>query len=174
MENFSVIDENGYEVVCKNNKVFLGGQEYGKSIGHFNKNNDFIKDNLKRKDHYMRKIEGYGICWEVIKAMDKSKKIGLKDETGMYVIPAKFFFNKGKFLYFKSKGYEKQLFLALRYFDQVTITKKKVEIVKEGDWRKKKDILEQERNKKPKDTGDRNLFEHADITGGKKEKEDDD
>ena len=138
MDDFSILDKNGFTIKCIKNKVTIYGQKYPKKIGYFNEKGDYLRRHVKKGLHFMRTMNGYGICYEVVRMMDKSRKICIQDEYGIYVIPASFFWKHKKFLKFDKKkkrkeGFELQVFLNIDFYDVINL---KGKIIKEGLWRK--------------------------------------
>ena len=99
----------------------LKSEDYNRKIGKINKNTKVFHITRKRKSHLFRKLNAYGICYQIIEDGKLFNKIRLKDEHSEWLVPKKWIIeNKNKnFLHFKGNGgFELQVFLPL---DQIEI-----------------------------------------------------
>lgn len=67
----------------------------------------------EREKHLHRKSNSYGFNEHVIKTAKTFDTVVLTDETGTYFIPLSEISKHGKYMFFKQKGFEIQLFVPL-------------------------------------------------------------
>ena len=69
----------------------------------------------------IRKNNSYGFNEHLIKTGKTFDKIKLIDDGGTYVFPKSEILEKGKYLFFKEQGFEKQLFLPLEEINKFKV-----------------------------------------------------
>jgi len=123
MKAYKIMTEEGYRgakdldgncIINKDNVLILnlrGGE--ARKLGVIDEKNKNLQVFRKRGRHLFKKYNAYGFCYQVIANATKFNSVMLQDEEGMYLIPNKVILEKGDFLYFKTQGYEKQIFLDL-------------------------------------------------------------
>ncbi len=92
-----------------------------REIGKVNLKERFIEIKRNKLKHLFRKNNSYGFNEHLIKTGKTFDKIKLIDDGGTYVFPKSEILEKGKYLFFKEQGFEKQLFLPLEEINKFKV-----------------------------------------------------
>jgi hypothetical protein len=92
-----------------------------REIGKVNLKERFIEIKRNKVKHLFRKNNSYGFNEHLIKTGKTFDKIKLIDDGGTYVFPKSEILEKGKYLFFKEQGFEKQLFLPLEEINKFKV-----------------------------------------------------
>ena len=84
-----------------------------REVGKVNLKERVMEIKRDRERHLFRKNNSYGFNEYLIKEARTFDKIKLIDDLGTYVFPKDLILEKGRYLFFKEQGFEKQLFLQL-------------------------------------------------------------
>jgi|ERR1035437_613978 hypothetical protein len=125
------IDDTGKNLlmVKQNNKLITLTLKLGKTksrhIGTVTKSTRTIE--MRRdisRGHLFRKGNAFGFGYYVLKNQDSIDNIRLSDDTGRHwKIPVQYVLQKGKFLHFKSQGFELQRFVSLEDLEKFIVHK---------------------------------------------------
>lgn len=125
----TVTDECGNALLCINNgkriKLILkliseqtATKKKRRRLGIINKAVKTFYIRRKRARHLFLKTNSYGFNYKILSEALLFDKIRLIDDFAEYLIPKKFILEEGKFLFFKSEGFEKQIFITLEQMEQ--------------------------------------------------------
>lgn len=125
----TVTDECGNALLCINNgkriKLILKliseqtpTKKKSRRLGVINKAVKTFYIRRKRERHLFLKTNAYGFNHKILSEALLFDKIRLIDDVAEYLIPKKFILEQGKFLFFKSEGFEKQIFITLEQMEQ--------------------------------------------------------
>jgi len=92
-----------------------------REIGKVNVKERFIEMKRNRSKHLFRKNNSYGFNEFLIRASKTFDKVKLIDDLGTYLFPKTEILEKGKYLFFKEQGFEKQLFLQLEEINKFKV-----------------------------------------------------
>lgn len=91
-------------------------------IGTLSKiNRELIVTRIRAK-HLMLKSNSYGFNYHVLSKAKQFDHVRLEDDHAAFLIPVSFILEKGKFLFFKQQGFEKQIFISLKEIEQFKTT----------------------------------------------------
>ena len=126
MKRKSTLDQYGNYFEVEENKgwltVSLKLQDTKiREIGRVNLKERFIEIKRDKAKHLFRKNNSYGFNEHLIKSGKTFDKIKLTDDGGTYIFPKSEILEKGKYLFFKEQGFEKQLFLPLEEINKFKI-----------------------------------------------------
>lgn len=109
------IDELGNELFTKGKTIFLKlvEENYSRRIATIRLENESLFMSRQYDKHRHKKSDSYGFNYRVLKMAKHVKYIDLRDEHNVYRIPIDFILSKGEFLFFKQKGFEKQIFVPI-------------------------------------------------------------
>lgn len=96
----------------------LSNEARVRNIGIVNLENRFIEIIRDKNRHLFRKGNAYGFNEHLIKTAKTFDKVKLIDNDGVYVFPKSIILEKGKYLFFKEQGFEKQLFLDMQVISE--------------------------------------------------------
>jgi hypothetical protein len=118
MKRKSTLDQYGNYFEVEENKGWLTvsiklQDTRIREIGKVNLKERFIEIKRDKSKHLFRKNNSYGFNEHLIKTGKTFDKIKLTDDGGTYIFPKSEILEKGKYLFFKEQGFEKQLFLSL-------------------------------------------------------------
>lgn len=66
---------------------------------------------IRGAKHLLRKADSYGFNYEMLTTAKKCNKVKLLSAEGLFDIPIEIILQKGSFLWFKTEGFERQIFL---------------------------------------------------------------
>ena len=92
-----------------------------RNIGIVNLENRFIEIVRDKHRHLFRKGNAYGFNEHLIKTAKTFDDVKLIDNDGAYVFPKSIILEKGKYLFFKEQGFERQLFLDMRVISEYRV-----------------------------------------------------
>jgi hypothetical protein len=92
-----------------------------REVGKVNLKERIIEIKRDKAKHLFRKNNSYGFNEHLIKTAKTFDKIKLTDDGGTYIFPKSEILEKGKYLFFKEQGFEKQLFLPLEAINKFKI-----------------------------------------------------
>lgn len=92
-----------------------------REIGKVNLKEKFIEIKRNKEKHLFRKNNSYGFNEYLIKTSKTFDNVKLIDDNGTYVFPKNTILEKGKYLFFKEQGFEKQLFLPLEEINKFKV-----------------------------------------------------
>ncbi len=120
------IDDDNYLMIKSNDKLIhltlkLKGDKPRK-IGVVTKSTKTIVIKRKKSIHLFRKMNAYGFNRYVLENAFTFDTIRLSDDTGgQWKIPVNYILENGRFLQFKSEGFEKQQFVSLEELDKFKV-----------------------------------------------------
>lgn len=125
----TVTDECGNALLCVSNgkriKLILKliseqtpTKKKSRRLGIINKAVKTFYIRRKRERHLFLKTNSYGFNYKILSEALLFDKIRLIDDVAEWLIPKKFILEEGKFLFFKSEGFEKQIFITLDQMEQ--------------------------------------------------------
>jgi hypothetical protein len=108
-----MIDEQGNGYTKNGNIVYLHLADKKKriSLGKLNSDDKEIEIERDYNRHLLKKANSYGFNYGLLSKAKLFNKIRLTDDNGIYLIPVREALAIGKFLHFKQKGFERQIFL---------------------------------------------------------------
>lgn len=125
MDNIrSVEDEIGNLLLCKDNgsritvSLKLKSERRYRKLGIINREQKSISIKRNSGKHLMRKFSGYGFNHKLLVDSKTFDTIRLSDENSSWTIPKQFILDNGKYLNFKSQGFELQIFISLNDINQ--------------------------------------------------------
>ncbi len=112
------IDRHGNSLYIAGDKIFLHLKVLNRKLllATIRAKDLFIKRDFAK--HLFRKGNAYGFNYAMLKHAKRIKIISLRDDYNLYNVPIDFIISQGKFLNFKQKGFEKQIFLSLTQLDE--------------------------------------------------------
>lgn len=119
MKNKTTPDEYGnyFETEAVNDwlivSIKLNTQKNLREIGKIHLKERFIEIKRNREKHLFMKNNSYGFNEFLISTGQKFDNVKLVDNLGTYLFPKNLIIEKGKYLFFKEQGFERQLFLPL-------------------------------------------------------------
>ena len=113
----TIQDNDGNSLVITNitpnqRNIYLSVLGKSRMIAQLDPLNRVLKLKRKRDRHLHYKSNSYGFNYHIISNGTLFDCVLLNDEYGSYKIPKEIIL-KGKFLFFKQQGFEKQIFLPL-------------------------------------------------------------
>ena len=127
----TLLDESGNELRIKQPNpdryphmvditLKISGDSKGRerNIGQVDKLERILYISRTRSKHLLQKANSYGFSYRVISESGHFDVVRLTDEHGTYLIPKKTILEKGKFLWFKEQGFERQIFLDIPTIEQ--------------------------------------------------------
>lgn len=123
-------DENGNELRCyKMLKarhmmelyLFVFREGKGRKLGIVNRINRTISIKRSRAKHLMQKNSSYGFNYMMLHDAKSFDHVILIDDFTTYKIPREFLLEHGVFLFFKEKGFERQIFVTLEKLEQFNV-----------------------------------------------------
>jgi hypothetical protein len=110
-----VEDEHGNRLYRRSNTVFLQleNEAYPRKLGIIDEENQVIEIIRESSKHLHRKSNSYGFNFQLLSTATVFNKIKLVVDGMPFLFPVELVRKKGKFLYFKQQGFEKQIFLSL-------------------------------------------------------------
>ena len=91
----------------------LSKEKRERTIGEINPELKILYLKRKRDRHLHYKSNSYGFNYHVLSTGQRFNDIVIIDEFGTFKIPKSHLIEKSKFLFFKQKGFERQIFLPL-------------------------------------------------------------
>jgi len=112
-------DKDGNSLLKDGRVVYLklASEKRRREVGRIISGSDTIIMERKQ-EHLLRKANAYGFNYEALKLAKAVKFILLHTPTVMYKFPISFALENGSFLWFKSEGFEKQIFLTLSQLEK--------------------------------------------------------
>ena len=111
----TVQDDFGNEIFAENDKIYLNLKEDNRKrlLGRLELDSKtlYVKRNRERHLHY--KSNSYGFNYLIIKNGTKFNKVVIADNIETFTIPKDDILEKGRFLFFKQQGFERQIFISL-------------------------------------------------------------
>ena len=89
----------------------LANENRVRNIGIVNRHDKFIEIIRDKSRHLFRKGNAYGFNEHLIKTAKTFDNVKLIDGDGVYLLPKSVILEKGRYMFFKEQGFEKQLFL---------------------------------------------------------------
>ena len=131
IRNFFIDDEGKNSVVMhqsgKTVVLYLKLESEGKrkrKIGTITKSTKTMKITRNRGKHLFNKMNAYGFNEYILSNAKTFDKIWLKDEFQEWKIPVSFILEHGKYMNFKTQGFELQKFVSLTQIHQFLVDKK--------------------------------------------------
>ena len=127
IRSFFIDDTGKNKLMIKQNDKLITlilklGTTKNRHIGTVTKSTRTIEINRVRGKHLFLKGNAYGFNHYVLKNQTSIDWIRLSDDTGEHwKIPVRYVLENGKFLHFKSIGYELQIFVSLSQIEQFKI-----------------------------------------------------
>lgn len=106
---------NGKRIILS---LKLASETRHRKIGTINVKQRTIQIKRNRDKHLMYKFDGYGFNHKLLEDAKMFDTIRLSDNIADWVIPKQFILDNGKFLNFKSQGFELQTFVTLSQIEQ--------------------------------------------------------
>lgn len=108
-------DEYGNKLYRRKDTIFLQltTEERPRKLGVIDEEYQVIVINRDPSKHLHRLSNSYGFNFQLLKNATVFNSIRLIIENEHYLIPISLIKEKGKFLFFKQQGFEKQVFLDL-------------------------------------------------------------
>ena len=119
-KNF-VLEDDGNKLICKNGLLTLKLKGSTRKIGGLyesdkNSKTYYVKSSLKEHLHVFRKNDSWGLMNCVLEQLPEDSIIVLHSDKARYRISLSDAKKKGSFLYFKTKGFEKQFFVPRKFW----------------------------------------------------------
>jgi len=111
----TIQDDSGNKIVVEGDNLYLCLKEDNRKrhIGVLNKAAKVLSMKRDRKRHLHYKSNSYGFNYQVLSQGTKFNKILIRDNVESFLVPLEFLLEKGRFLYFKQQGFERQIFITL-------------------------------------------------------------
>jgi hypothetical protein len=118
----TIADEQGNSIQNTNNKIELKlvNETRYRVLGTIDSVNRVFRVRRNKKKHLHRVSKSYGFNAHIIENAKLFDAILLTDDDGKYLIPLSVVKTKGKYLFFKQEGFERQIFLSL---DEINLYK---------------------------------------------------
>lgn len=107
------------ELKLLGSKLTLRVNEKDRDIGRLEKlpNEQIVYSKmLREQEHTFRKNNSWGLNYLVIAALDPDAIIRIQSDERDYFLTAKEALEKGEFLWFKTEGFERQIFVPKHYW----------------------------------------------------------
>ena len=120
-----ITDDFGNEITFTDqSKIFLKlvAEDRPRSIGALDIHNNYIKTGMIEDKHLFRLNESWGLNYsvlEIIGKMNPDAKIYIYSDKGNYCITLFEALAYGSFLMFKGQGFERQLFVEKKYWNEI-------------------------------------------------------
>ena len=99
----------------------LANENRVRNIGIVNRHDKFIEIIRDKSRHLFRKGNAYGFNEHLIKTAKTFDNVKLIDGDGVYLLPKSVILEKGRYMFFKEQGFEKQLFLDMDIINEFKI-----------------------------------------------------
>lgn len=99
----------------------LASESFNRNIGRINTDTKVLHIKRKKGLHLFRKLNAYGICYQILEDGKLFEKVRIKDENDEWLIPKSWITDKENktLLHFKGNGgFELQVFLPLEEIEQ--------------------------------------------------------
>lgn len=99
----------------------LSSESFNRKVGRINTETKVLHIKRKRGAHLFRKLNAYGICYQILEDGKLFDKIRIQDDFSEWLVPKSWILeNKDKdFLHFKGNGgFELQIFLPLEKIEE--------------------------------------------------------
>ena len=108
-----LIDDPKTPVTFVDGKLYLNLNGKKRVIGKLVKDGDGLKlvKKLDEYNHTMRANDSWGMCYAIIEALDDGDTVEVLTAKRTYKATVKTIKEQGEFLWFKTQGFEKQIFL---------------------------------------------------------------
>lgn len=118
LKPFSEIsDEYGNKIIRNYLVMFiqLKAERRRRRVGTIDIKGRVLIVHRNKKKHLHRKSNSYGFNFEILSKAKSFDKIMLTDDNGTYLMDRMEMVKNGKFLFFKQQGFEKQIFIPIKY-----------------------------------------------------------
>lgn len=117
-------DEFGNSLQRIGNSIVLNlaGEDRTRSVGRIDESQRVMVAYRSFDTHLHRKANAFGFNHMLLKTATKFDNVFLNtNKIDKYVIPVHYILSNGKFLFFKEKGFEKQIFVTVEEIQQFRI-----------------------------------------------------
>jgi hypothetical protein len=116
-KNQFIIEENPK---TKNRTIYLKlqSEKRKRKLGNINMKERWMVVLRTKARHLHRKSDSYGFNYDIINKTKSFDSVLLREDKGTYLIPNSVILEKGEFLFFKTQGFEKQIFLSRQIIKQ--------------------------------------------------------
>lgn len=107
------------ELSMRGPKLMLKVNNASRDIGRLEKLPDeriVYSKMLREHEHTFRKNNSWGLHYEIIKALEPESIIRINSDERDYFLTAKEALELGEFLWFKTQGFERQIFVPKHYW----------------------------------------------------------
>lgn len=107
-DSFLVEEQNGIIEI----KLKLKKEKFARLLGYVKTSEKTLYCNRDSKKHLLVKADSYGFNYNLLNEAKRFDKVLLCiDKIDKYLIPKEFILSNGSFLWFKTEGFERQIFL---------------------------------------------------------------
>lgn len=121
-----IADDQGNIISVLNNRIMLTlkKERRARLIGVIHDDEKFLYVKRNRNRHLHKKTNSYGYNDFVLRNTKRFNHILLQDVSGKYLIPVNEILTKGNYLFFKTEGFERQVFFPLEEMRKWNIKRK--------------------------------------------------
>jgi hypothetical protein len=119
-----IVDNEGNKIFLKDNNIYLKLviENFNRLLGKLNKNTCSLHVYRNYDKHLHILTNSFGFNYALLHAATKFNKIILEtNKNEKFDIPVNYILSKGTFLFFKNKGFEKQIFCTLTELENFKI-----------------------------------------------------
>lgn len=122
-EDFVVRDDYSNKLRFENKKLYLelSTESRERNIGEIKSSSTliYLKKKIKESVHLMRKNDSWGLHWDVIDNLPEDAQVVIHSDKEKYQISVKKIKEVGEFLWFKTQGFERQIFVKRSFWEIV-------------------------------------------------------
>lgn len=104
--------------------LFIRSERKERKLGIVNKKARALAITRDRNKHLHFKSNSYGFNYMLLNEAQTFDVVLIRDEIGTYKVPRHILLRNGEYLYFKQKGFEKQIFVPLSIIETFSIQEK--------------------------------------------------
>lgn len=117
-DSFLVEEENGIIEI----KLKLKKEKFARLLGYVKTSEKTLYCNRDSKKHLLVKADSYGFNYNLLNEAKRFDKVLLCiDKIDKYLIPKEFILSNGSFLWFKTEGFERQIFLKMAEIERFKV-----------------------------------------------------
>jgi hypothetical protein len=117
-DTFLVQEENGLIEI----KLKLKKEKFSRLLGYVKLDEQTFYCKREKKKHLLIKADAYGFNYNLLNEAKRFDKVMLIiDNLDRYLIPKDYILSNGSFLWFKTEGFERQIFLKMTEIEKFNV-----------------------------------------------------